>query len=236
MRTVEHNPAVTRRRRRPDRGVERHRIAPPAAAERKGEIGLVDVARCDRLLQGSEGVGIAAGRQLRLHRAERAARALGELQQALRHLHGGDRLIAVKCAEPHQRAMRAAAPGDQRGQPRFQREAGLIGDHAGKIAALAAERLDPLQRRLDFISPARDDCFHRRAVEPCVAGALAPGVVEQDEGFGHAGHLLAARGGSCKKPLAQIADRPYQVGDARSGVKQWTRFSSVWGPIRNDKC
>ena len=60
MRAVEYHPAIARLRRRAQRGIETQRIAGEIARQREGQIGLVDIARADRVLQRPESLRIAA--------------------------------------------------------------------------------------------------------------------------------------------------------------------------------
>ena len=130
--------------------------------------------------------------------------------------------MAIERAEPHERARRARSPGRQGGKPWLQRKPRLISEIAGQIAALAVQFPDPLQCRRDFIGAARDDDFHRIAIEPGVAGAFGAGVVKKDERGGdgnwHGKRLLAMWHPACKKPLAKNGGGPYSrdVRNARS--------------------
>ena len=89
VRTVEHHPAITCLRRGTQRTVKRERIAREVACQRKGKIGLVDIARGDRLLQAGEGLGIATGRNLRFERANSGV-AFGMTRKPFGHGAGRD--------------------------------------------------------------------------------------------------------------------------------------------------
>ena len=177
VRAIEHDPAITRARSGPDRGIERQRITPERTRERKGQVGLINVPRRNRVLHRAEHPGIAAGRDLRLDRADLGKPRLGMGGQPVRHGIGRDGLEAVERAEPHQRPRRSDPRCGERSQARLQRKARLIGHVSGQFEAFRAQFLDPRQRRGDVFHAPRDNDLARGAIEPGVAGAAGAGVV-----------------------------------------------------------
>ena len=81
-------------------GIKSERIPGETTREREGEVRLIDVAPCNRLLQLSERFLVRAGRKLRIERPERS-NALGTLYQHGGHGLGGDDLRFLEPAEPH---------------------------------------------------------------------------------------------------------------------------------------
>ena len=79
----------------------------------------------------------------------------------------------------------AAALRGQPGQPRFQRQSGLVSQIPGQLRAIAAQRLDPFKRGRNLVRAARHDNFARVFVQPRGAGPGGPGVVEQDKRCSH---------------------------------------------------
>ena len=165
-------------------------------------------------LSAVKGAHIAASRKLRFHRAEAACRMLGKIRQPSGHIGRRNCLVARKCTEPQQRAIGAAAPREQRRQPRLQRQACFIGDVAGHVVALGRQRADPC--------PARAQPHRRAARRPVLRARdrAAQSLALIACGHRQAGQkvrpwrrLLAALGPPCKKPLAHRTLRLYQAGN-----------------------
>ena len=212
VRTIEDQPAIARRRRAAQGGIEPHRIAPVGACERVGEVCLIDVARADRLDQRRERRAVAAGRELRLHRAERAG-AIGARFQPGEHTGCGDPGGGVEQPEPHQRACRPAARRCVSHQLGLEREPRLIGNGACERAALLEPRcLGGGQHRFDLAGPVRHEQRARALVEQRVGSAFpGAGVIEQDE-WRWRSHHAARLGPTARRCRALPAPRR-RVGD-----------------------
>src|SRR5688500_18888558 len=185
MRAVEHDPAVARCGLPADRGVERQRVAAPGSDEREGQVGLIYVARADRLEQVVEGLDVTAGRELRLERADRSLARWALSGQPVGDRIRGYFLPALERTEPDQRPTGSRPARGQRLEPRLEHEPDLVGDRASKRPPLVGERFDPGQRGRYFLRPPGDDDLDRIAIEPRRARPFAAGVVEQDEGRDH---------------------------------------------------
>ncbi len=182
MRAVEDDAAVTGLRRRPERGIEAQRIAREAARQRESQVGLVDIARADRLLQLREGLRIAAGRKLRFQRADAAATRCAR-RQPVRHFVSGDPDRFAKQAQPHQRTRTAAAHRRAVGQPVFEREPGLIGDIARQLAAFAARVIGIGKHPGDLFGTVGDEDPARVFEQQGIGCARFTRIVEQDKGL-----------------------------------------------------
>ena len=158
------------------------RIAAEGTGERVGEVRLIDVARVDRLAQGSEGGGIATGGKLWLHRAERA-RPLAPVRKPCGDIGGGNPARGIEQAEPHQRPRCSAACGGEACQFRLKRQPCLVSNVARQRPAIRHPRSFGCgQHGVDLVGTVRHEQRARAFVKQRIGGTFpGAGIIKQHE-------------------------------------------------------
>ena len=181
------------RRARPDRGIERARVAQDGSVRAEGQVGLVDVACFDPPPDAIERLGITGIVEFGLGRADPGT---GGIRKQGSERIGIQLLVRVEDAEPAKR-QRAGSGG----RHALDDPPGFVAQEARNRLPLCSGVFQRLQQRRDILRGIRLHDGTRVPVQPgSPAGA---GIVQQDEGRGvvqeHPSRGLQRRG-ACRKP------------------------------------